>query len=142
MKMALEEAKNAFLQGEVPVGAILVRNGEIIARAHNCRESTKDPTDHAEMIAIKSITSKNDNWRMTDTNLYVTKEPCIMCAGAILNARIGRLIYGCKDDKGGAVHSLYDLLSDNRLNHKVEVTSGILEDECKELLQRFFRNRR
>jgi tRNA(adenine34) deaminase len=142
MKVALEEATIAFNEREVPVGAVLVKNGNIIAEAHNCRENTNDPTGHAEMIVLKSGADKDKNWRLTDATLYVTKEPCIMCAGAIINARLGRLVYGCKDEKGGAVDSLYNLLSDKRLNHRVEVISGVLEEECAELLKRFFRERR
>jgi tRNA(adenine34) deaminase len=142
MKMALEEATIAFNEREVPVGAVLVKNGNIIAEAHNCRENTNDPTGHAEMIVLKSGANKDKNWRLTDATLYVTKEPCIMCAGAILNARLGRLVYGCKDEKGGAVDSLYNLLSDKRLNHQVEVVSGVLEEECADILKRFFQERR
>jgi tRNA(adenine34) deaminase len=142
MRLALEEAKVAFQEGEVPVGAVIVKNSKVIARAHNSRESSKDPTGHAEILVLRSGTHENDSWRLADATLYVTKEPCIMCAGAILNARLGRLVYGCKDEKGGAVDSLYNLLSDKRLNHQVEVISGVLEDECAEILQRFFKSRR
>ena len=142
MKIALEEARIALDKGEVPVGAVLVYEGIVIAKEHNRRENIKDPTSHAEMLVMRSDTKERNSWRLTDATLYVTKEPCIMCAGAMVIARLGRLVYGCKDDKGGAVDSLYSLLTDKRLNHQVEVTSGILEDECKELLQRFFRNRR
>jgi tRNA(adenine34) deaminase len=142
MKMALEEAGLAFTEGEVPVGAVLVKEGAVAAKAHNCRESSNDPTGHAEILAIRSGACQNGNWRLTDATLYVTKEPCIMCAGAMFNGRLGRLVYGCKDEKGGAVDSLYNLLSDRRLNHQVEVTSGVLQEECAEILQRFFRSRR
>jgi tRNA(adenine34) deaminase len=142
MRMALDEASIAYNEGEVPVGAILVKNGKIIAMAHNQREISKDPTGHAEVIALKQGSKEEDNWRLTDFTLYVTKEPCIMCAGAMVNARLGRLVYGCKDDKGGAVNSLYSVLSDKRLNHQVEVLSGVLEEECSEILKKFFRNRR
>lgn len=139
MRLALEEAEVAFTKGEVPVGAVLVKDGEVIARAHNQRESSNDLTGHAEILAMRIGIDKNNNWRLTDVTLYVTKEPCIMCAGAMLNARLGRLVYGCKDEKGGAVDSLYRLLSDKRLNHQVEVVGGVLEDECAEILRRFFR---
>jgi len=142
MRLALEEAKLAFQEGEVPVGAVLVKDGKVIAKAHNSRETSKDPTGHAEILVLRSGTHENDGWRLTDTTLYVTKEPCIMCAGAMLNARLGRLVYGCKDKKGGAVDSIYNLLSDGRLNHQVEVVSGVLEEKCAEVLKKFFQERR
>lgn len=142
MRIALEEAMIAFNKGEVPVGAVLVANGEIISRAHNMKESLSDPTAHAELIAIKEASSKLKNWRLEDATLYVTKEPCIMCAGALLNMRAVRLVFGCKDEKGGAVESLYSVLSDRRLNHQIEVTSGVLEKECRDILREFFKNLR
>lgn len=142
MKMALEEANLAFAAGEVPVGSILVRGNRIIAKTHNDKEQANDPTRHAELLAIKSGARVIGNWRLTDATLYATKEPCIMCAGAMVNARLGRLVYGCKDEKGGAVDSLYTLLSDRRLNHQVEVISGVLEAECADILKRFFREKR
>jgi tRNA(adenine34) deaminase len=142
MRIAFEEAALAFIEGEVPVGAILVKDGNVIAKAHNYRETSKDPTGHAEILVLRSGINKNNNWRLTNATLYVTKEPCIMCAGAMVNARLGRLVYGCKDEKGGAVDSLYKLLSDKRLNHQVNVVSGILENECADILQRFFKSRR
>ncbi len=142
MRLALEEAKLAFIEGEVPVGAVLVKGGNIIMKTHNSRETSKDPTGHAEILALRFGTNKNSSWRLTNATLYVTKEPCIMCAGAMVNARLGRLVYGCRDEKGGAVDSLYKLLSDRRLNHQVVVVSGVLEDECAEILKRFFQERR
>jgi len=142
MKIALVEAQRAFDKGEIPVGAVLVKDGTVIAKAHNNRETSKDPTAHAEIIVLRAGVSEYTSWRLTDAELYVTKEPCIMCAGAMLNARLGRLVYGCTDEKGGAVNSLYPLLSDRRLNHRVEVASGVLEKECAEILQRFFQSRR
>jgi tRNA(adenine34) deaminase len=142
MRLALEEATLAFLEGEVPVGAVLAADGNIIAKARNNRESSKDPTGHAEIQALRSGAQRSNAWRLTNATLYVTKEPCIMCAGAMLNARLGKLVYACKDEKGGAVDSLYKLLSDRRLNHQVEVVWGILEEECAQLLKRFFRERR
>lgn len=142
MKIALEEAAIAFGEGEVPVGAVLVMDDAVLAKAHNCREFSYDPTGHAEILAIAAGAKDTGNWRLTEATLYVTKEPCIMCAGAMVNARLGRLVYGCSDEKGGAVDSLYTLLSDKRLNHQVEVTSGVLEEECAEILQRFFQKRR
>jgi len=142
LRLALEEAILAYNGGEVPVGAVLVKDDRIIAKAHNQRETLRDPTGHAEIIALKNGSKAEDNWRLTDSTLYVTKEPCIMCAGAMVNARLGRLVYGCRDEKGGAVDSLYSLLSDKRLNHQVEVVSAVLEEECSEILKRFFQNRR
>jgi tRNA(adenine34) deaminase len=142
MKIALEEAQYAFDNGEVPVGAVLVQDDTVISRAHNSRETSNDPTAHAETLAMRARAIECGSWRLTEAVLYVTKEPCMMCAGVMVNARLGRLVYGCRDEKGGAVDSLYKLLSDKRLNHQVEVTSGVLEDECKEILQRFFKARR
>jgi tRNA(adenine34) deaminase len=142
MRIALEEAVLAFNEGEVPVGAVLAKGGAILSKAHNCKESSNDPTGHAEILAIRSGAGGDSKWRLTDATLYVTKEPCVMCAGAMVNARLGRLVYGCKDEKGGAVNSLYTLLSDKRLNHQVEVISGVLEEECVEILKRFFRGKR
>jgi len=142
MRLALNEAEQAFKEGEVPVGAVLVINGEIIASAHNTRELGFDPTAHAEVIVMREAAQKIKNWRLTGATLYVTKEPCVMCSGTMINARLSRLVYGCSDSKGGAVNSLYQLLSDKRLNHQVEVVSGVLEDECAELLKSFFKERR
>ena len=142
MRQALAEAEAAYAGGEVPVGAVLVMGGEIIARAHNTREADFDPTGHAEVMAVREGCRRLGNWRLTDATLYVTKEPCVMCAGTMVNARLGRLVYGCGDTKGGAVNSLYRLLSDKRLNHQVGITSGVLEEECAALLRSFFRERR
>jgi len=142
MRLALEEAEAAFDADEVPVGAVIVQGDTVIARTHNRRESSNDPTGHAELLALRVAAQKVQRWRLSEATLYVTKEPCIMCAGAMVNARLGRLVYGCRDEKGGAVDSLYKLLSDNRLNHQVEVVSGILGDECAEILKRFFQERR
>lgn len=142
MRIAIEEALLAFNEGEVPVGAVLVMDNKVIAKAHNCRETTNDPTSHAEILALRSGAGGSNRWRLTHAALYVTKEPCVMCAGAMVNARLGRLVYGCKDEKGGAVDSLYKLLSDKRLNHQVETLSGVLEEECVEILKNFFKSRR
>lgn len=142
MRLALEEAGFAFSEGEVPVGALVVINSAVMAKAHNLRERLNDPVAHAEIIALREAAHRTNNWRLTDATLYVTKEPCIMCAGAMVNARLGRLVYGCNDSKGGGVNSLYTLLTDKRLNHQVEVVSGVLEDECVLLLKRFFGERR
>jgi tRNA(adenine34) deaminase len=142
MRLALEEAALAFSEGEVPVGALVVKEGIVMAKAHNLREGLNDPVAHAEIIALRDAAHFMNTWRLTSATLYVTKEPCIMCAGAMVNARLGRLVYGCTDTKGGGVHSLYTLLTDRRLNHQVEVVSGVLEDECGLLLKRFFGERR
>ncbi len=142
MRLALREAETAFREGEVPVGAVLVKEGKVAASAHNLRECLKDPSAHAEILALRGGTEISDSWRLSDSTLYVTKEPCIMCAGAIINARIERLVYGCKDPKAGGVDSLYKILGDARLNHQVEVSSGVLADECSSLLKRFFQVRR
>lgn len=142
MRLALEEAGLAFSENEVPVGAVLVVNDEIVARAYNKRERFNDPTAHAEIIVLREGARISDSWRLTEATLYVTKEPCVMCAGAMVNARLGRLVYGCSDTKGGAVDSLYRILTDKRLNHQAEVVSGVLEDECASILKRFFLERR
>jgi tRNA(adenine34) deaminase len=142
MRLALEEAVRAFEEGEVPVGAVLVRNGEILKKAHNLRENLKDPSAHAEILVLRSSAEMSGSWRLCGATLYVTKEPCIMCSGAMINSRIARLVYGCKDQKAGGVDSLYAILSDKRLNHQVEVLSGVLEEECAAILKRFFQERR
>ncbi|WP_281754490.1 tRNA adenosine(34) deaminase TadA [Thermodesulfovibrio yellowstonii] len=142
MKEALKEAEKAYEKGEIPVGALIVVNGEIISKAHNIKETTFDPTAHAEILAIREAARILGAWRLTDATLYVTKEPCIMCSGAIVNSRIKRLVYGCNDPKGGAVVSLYNILNDKRLNHQVEITNGILEEECRAILKRFFKELR
>lgn len=138
MKIAFSEAELAFNEGEVPVGAVLVIDGKIIVTARNHREASFDPTGHAEITAVREGAQKLRRWRLSDATLYVTKEPCPMCAGAMVNARLGRLVYGCGDIKGGAVAHLYKLLSDGRLNHQVEIVSGVMEKECAGLLRRFF----
>ncbi len=142
MRIALEEARRAGEEGEVPIGAVLVSAGEVIGRGRNRPIALSDPTAHAEIQALREGGMRVGNYRLPGSTLYVTLEPCIMCAGAILQARVGRLVYGNEDPKGGAVSSLYSLLEDSRLNHLVEVTSGVLQAECRELLQRFFRERR
>ncbi len=142
MRLALREAEAAFAEEEVPVGAVLVVDGEVIVSTRNNRETSFDPTGHAEIVAIREAAHKLQRWRLSDATLYVTKEPCPMCAGAMVNARLGKLVYGCGDVKGGAVANLYHLLSDSRLNHQVEVVSGVLEEECAQLLKRFFAIRR
>jgi tRNA(adenine34) deaminase len=143
MRLALEEAGLAFSEGEVPVGAVLVSpEGGIICRTRNRREASLDPTAHAEVLALREGAAALGNWRLSGCTLYVTKEPCVMCAGTMVNARLGRVVYGCGDAKGGAVDSLYRLLTDRRLNHQVEVVSGVLEEESAALLRRFFQERR
>ncbi|MDA8210822.1 MAG: tRNA adenosine(34) deaminase TadA [Clostridia bacterium] len=142
MRLALTEAEKAFALGEVPIGAVIVRDGEIIAKGHNFRELGKDPTAHAELMAIQIAARKLGGWRLTRTTLYVTVEPCPMCAGAIVQARIPRVVYGARDPKAGAVDSLFDLLRHPGLNHQVEVTAGVLADECAGIMQRFFRKLR
>lgn len=142
MTLALVEAEAAMRDGEVPVGAVLVRGGEVVARAGNVKELSWDPTGHAEIRVLREAASRGMGWRLSDATLYVTKEPCIMCAGAMVNARLGRLVFGCSDRKGGAVTSLYRLLSDARLNHRVAFSAGVLDEECASLLRRFFRDLR
>jgi tRNA(adenine34) deaminase len=142
MRVALEEAERALGEKEVPVGAVLVSRGEMIGRGRNRPVALSDPTAHAEILALRRGAIWMGNYRLADTTLYVTVEPCIMCAGAILQARIRRLVFGVEDPKGGAVRSLYSLLDDDRLNHRIEVTSGVLLEECREILRRFFQERR
>lgn len=142
MGLALGQAREAGALGEVPVGAVIARGGRVIARGHNLRETLNDPTAHAERIAITRAGRALGSWRLDDCWLYVTLEPCAMCAGAIVLARPERLIYGATDPKAGACASLYQLVTDARLNHRVAVTTGILEAECGEILTRFFQERR
>ncbi len=142
MKIALEEAQKAAEKDEVPVGAIVVFSGQIIGRAHNEPIGGHDPSAHAEILALRRAAEKLGNYRLTGAELYVTLEPCIMCAGAIIQARLARVIFGALDPKCGAVVSLYNILNDNRLNHRVDVTGGILKEECGEIISRFFREKR
>ncbi|QDT11049.1 tRNA adenosine(34) deaminase TadA [Planctomycetes bacterium K23_9] len=142
MTRALELAYGAATADEVPVGAIIVRDHSIIAAAANQRESLHDPTAHAEMIAITQAAASIEDWRLEQTTLYVTLEPCVMCAGAILQARVPRVVFGASDPKGGAVTSLFRLLEDERLNHRCEVTHGILADRCGQVLTDFFASKR
>ncbi|MFZ2196366.1 MAG: tRNA adenosine(34) deaminase TadA [Thermodesulfovibrionales bacterium] len=142
MRLALKEASLAFQKGEVPVGAIISKDGKVISSSHNLRETSKDPSAHAEILVIRDATKISDSWRLTGLTLYVTKEPCIMCAGALVNSRIARLVYGCRDEKAGGVDSLYQILNDRRLNHQVEVVSGVLAEECAGILRNFFKERR
>jgi len=142
MQKALEQAQKALELGEVPIGAILVKGHDIIAMDFNYRESSNDPTAHAELRVIRKAAKLLGNWRLQDCTLYVTLEPCPMCAGAILNSRINRLVFGAFDPKGGAAGTIINLLEDNRFNHRVEIISGILEEDCKGILQSFFKSLR
>ena len=142
MRLALAEAEKALLAGEVPVGAVMVRGGEVIASAHNGPVGLKDPSAHAEILALRRAAAAEGNYRLAGTTLYVTIEPCLMCAGALVHARVSRLVFGAPDPKGGAVVSLYGVLQDGRLNHRVEVTGGVLREACSEILSRFFREKR
>lgn len=142
MRMALEEALRACEVNEVPVGAVLVFGEEVLARAYNRAVFLNDPTAHAEILAIRRAAEIRNNYRLSGTTLYVTLEPCIMCSGAILQARVDRLVYGARDPKAGAVASLYCLLEDGRLNHEVRITGGVLEEECGKILSGFFRKKR
>ena len=142
MQEALEEAKKAAALGEVPIGAVIVYKDEIIARAHNLRETTQNALTHAESMAIQQACEKVGSWRLEETTLYVTLEPCPMCAGAILQSRVPRVVYGARDVKAGCVDSLYRLLNDARFNHECEVTEGVLADECGDILTSFFKQLR
>jgi tRNA(adenine34) deaminase len=142
MQLALEEGRRAALAGEVPVGAILVRDAKVVARAGNRTIRDCDPTAHAEILVLREGARKLGNYRLAATTLYATIEPCSMCAGAIIQARVPRVVYGCDDPKGGAVRSCFEILTHPRLNHQVEVTSGLLASECAALIQSFFAERR
>lgn len=142
MELAIEEALQASREGEVPVGAVLVKGGQIMARNHNRTLSLNDPTAHAEILVLREGATRVGNYRLNGCELYVTIEPCPMCAGAIVQGRISRLIFGARDEKGGAVQSLYQLLNDPRLNHRVQVNEGVLADRCREVVQAFFHVRR
>src|SRR5207249_3518301 len=142
MREALRQAKKAYNADEVPVGAVVVRAGRIIARAYNQVELLKDATAHAEMLALTQAEAAVEDWRLVDCDLYVTKEPCVMCAGALIHVRIRRLIFGCADAKSGAAGGMINLLQHSALNHDCEITSGVLQNECAAILQNFFRKRR
>jgi len=142
MKEALQEARRAWENGEVPIGAVLVKNGVVIARGYNRRETSGDPTAHAEIIALQKAGKELGHWRLTGTTLYVTLEPCPMCAGALVQARVDRLVFGAYDAKAGAVQSLYQITGDERLNHHLVVTAEVREEECSQLLKEFFKKRR
>ena len=142
MRVALAEARAAIEHEDVPIGAVVARDGVIIARAHNQRELLQDPTAHAEIIALTQAASAVGSWRLTACTLYVSLEPCVMCAGAIVLARLARLVYGAVDPKAGACESLYRIPQDNRLNHRVPVSAGVLGEECGEILREFFHAKR
>lgn len=142
MKLAIEEAKKAWKMDEVPIGAIVVYKGEIIGRGHNLRENEQSPSAHAEMLAIQEASEYLNSWRLEDTTLYVTLEPCVMCSGAIVMSRIPHVVYGASDPKGGCSGSLMNLIEDTRFNHRSTVERGILAEECGEMLRTFFKEKR
>jgi tRNA(adenine34) deaminase len=138
MRMALAEAEKAAEAGETPIGAVLIIKGEVVAAGHNMRETWQDPTAHAEVIVLREAAAKAGRWRLDDATLYVTLEPCLMCCGALVLARVTRLVYGCRDPKAGALGSVYDVVRDGRLNHTFRITPGVLETECSAVLGMFF----
>lgn len=142
MREALKEAEKAFVKGEVPIGAVIVKEGEIIGRGHNLRETSKDPTSHAEIIAIREAAEKLKGWRLMDCAIYVTVEPCPMCAGAIVLARIPRVFIGTMDKKSGAAGSVLNVLENERLNHMAEVKIGCLQEDCEDIMKAFFKKLR
>ena len=142
MKAAIESARVAEDNGDVPIGAVIVYQDQIIAKAYNQREQLQDPTAHAEIIALTQAAAALQNWHLNGCTMYVTLEPCPMCAGALVLARMDRLVYGCNDPKTGAVKSLYNIVTDERLNHKLEIRAGVLAEECSKQLQNFFEHRR
>ena len=142
MQAAIAEAQLARALGEVPIGAVMVHDGQIIGRGHNLRETSNDPTSHAEMVAIRQAAAAIGHWRLLETTLYVTLEPCAMCMGAIILARVPRLVYACRDPRAGVAGSIYDFARDERFNHRVEVSEGVLGDECSTMLSGFFQELR
>jgi tRNA(adenine34) deaminase len=142
MGLALEQARAAPEHGDVPIGAVVVRGGKVVASARNERELRRDPTAHAEILALREATAGTDSWRLDDATMYVTLEPCPMCAGALVLARVERLVYGTADPRAGAALSLYNIVQDPRLNHNVEIATGVLGDECAGLLKAFFHSKR
>ena len=142
MQEALKEAKLAELEDEVPIGCVIVKNDQIIARAHNQRDKTNNPLGHAEILAIKEASDILHDWQLVDTELYVTIEPCIMCAGAIIQSRIKRVVYGASEYRGGAFGSSIDILKADNINHHPEVVKGVLEEECSSIIKNYFKNKR
>jgi tRNA(adenine34) deaminase len=138
MRLALAEAEKAAVAGETPIGAVLIVENEVIAAAHNQRETWQDPTAHAEVIVLREASARLGRWRLPEATMYVTMEPCLMCAGALVLARIGRVVYGCRDPRAGVLGSVYDVVRDGRLNHTYRITPGVLEDACRNVLQGFF----
>lgn len=142
MGLALKEAEAAALRGEVPVGAIVVKDGAVLSTGQNSRETAQNPLGHAELMALEGASQKLGAWRLLDCTLYVTLEPCVMCAGALVQSRVSRVVYGATDPKGGGVKSLYQICEDPRLNHRLQVQGGVLEKTCGEMLTEFFRQKR
>ena len=142
MHLALAEARRALEIGDVPVGAVISLDGEVIATGHNQRETTGDPTAHAEVLALRAASAVVGTWRLSDTTMFVTLEPCPMCAGALVHGRVARLVYGPPDPRAGAAYSLYNIVQDPRLNHQMEIMTGVLEEECAALLRSFFEEKR
>ncbi len=142
MELALEQAKKASAMGEVPIGAVIAKDGLVVASAHNLCETWRDATAHAEMLAIKQASEVLNNSRLTGCTLYVTVEPCPMCAGALVMSRVSRLVYGCPDSKAGAAESLFNIVDNKALNHQVQTVAGVCEEECRQLMQEFFQEKR
>jgi tRNA(adenine34) deaminase len=138
MRLALVEAEQAAAAGETPIGAVLVMDNRVVASAHNMRETWQDATAHAEALVLRMASTSLGRWRLPDATVYVTMEPCLMCAGALVLARVGRLVYGCRDERAGALGSVYDVVRDGKLNHVYRITPGVLEAECRMVLQSFF----
>lgn len=142
MAFAIEQARRALEYGDVPVGAVVTVAGEVVATAYNRREADNDPTAHAEVLALREAGRVLGSWRLSEATVYITKEPCVMCAGALMSARVARVVYGAHDPKYGAAWSVFNILQDDRLNHRTEVTAGVLVEDCMALLRDFFENRR
>jgi tRNA(adenine34) deaminase len=142
MGQALREAELAFEEDEVPVGAVIVLENRVIGRAHNQREQLNDPTAHAEILALTQASAELESWRLNGTTMYVTLEPCPMCAGALVNARVDRLVFGCADPKAGACGTLWNLVQSDKLNHRLQIAGSLMEDDCRNILQRFFKMKR
>ncbi len=142
MERALNQAKVAYKRGEVPVGAVVVKDGKVISRGYNLRETTNDPTAHAELLAMKKASKKLNSWRLSGCTLYVTLEPCPMCSGVIVNSRIDRVVFGAYDQKAGCCTTLYHLCNDERFNHRAEILGGVMEDTCAKILSDFFKEKR
>jgi len=142
MFQALNEAKKAQALGEVPIGAVLVHQSQVLTRKHNQKEKTQDPTAHAEILCLQNASRRLGNWRLVHATLYVTVEPCVMCVGALLQARVGRVVFGCREPKMGALRSVYQLNDNHKLNHQFLVEEGLLEEQCRSLMQSFFKQKR